>query len=181
MSGATDAFPDGQFNLFTNPVAINDSAEFAYQGKMLSSAWEGGRLTVFRNEDEIVWIDDGSDPLLELSQITSATNIQLTNQGDIFWHGLIQDGFTTYSALFFNDELIATSDPRISSEDILYFEGYFQFDVSDNGQWVIFDTPHGIYRILIPSPSSTTLLMTGLLASLRRRRLTPPPLRSAAP
>src|SRR5690606_26606339 len=64
MSGTTDVYPDGEFSLFINPVSINDFAEFAYQGYMLSSDWEGGRLAVMRNEAEIVWIDDGSDPFL---------------------------------------------------------------------------------------------------------------------
>jgi len=175
MSGATDAFPDGQFNLFTNPVAINDSAEFAYQGYMLSSAWEGGRLTVFRNEDEIVWIDDGSDPLLAGYTDIGAGAIAITNGGDVIWQALIQDSLgAPWTALFRNDLVIATSDPNFLG-DALFIEGGFSFDVSDNGQWVIFDTPHGIYRTLIPSPGATTVLTVGLLASLRRRR-SPTPL-----
>jgi hypothetical protein len=171
MSGGTDAFSDGQFNLFTNPVSINDFAEFAYQGYLLSSDWEGGRLTVYRNGAEIVWIDDGFDPLLADWTISSLADISITNDGDVLWQpGGIQNLLgESVTALFHNDVVIATSDPNFMG-DALFIEGGFSFDVSDNGQWVIFDTPHGIYRTLIPSPGATSLLMVGLLASLRRRR-----------
>ncbi len=181
MSGATDAFPQGEFSLFTHLVAINDSADFAYQGFVLSSDWEGGRRAIMRNEDEIVWIDDGSDPSLADYTDIGAGAISITNGGDVIWQALIQDSLgASWTALFHNDLVIATSDPNFLG-DALFIEGGFSFDVSDNGQWVIFDTPHGIYRTLIPGPSTTAVLTVGLIASLRRRHLTPPRLRSAAP
>ncbi|MFU8829922.1 MAG: hypothetical protein ACNA8P_10890 [Phycisphaerales bacterium] len=171
MSGPIDNFPDWYFNLSTRQVAINDSSEFAYSGIMASSDWEGGRWTVFRNEDEIVWIDDGSDPLLADWTITSVANINITDTGDVFWQpggiqNLLGDSVT---ALFRNDVVIATSDPDFLG-DALFIEGGFSFNISDNGLWIIFETPDGIFRTMIPGPGSTGLLMVGLLASLRRRR-----------
>lgn len=170
MSGPVDDFPDGNLNLNARRVAINDFGEFAYSGIMASSDWEGGRWAVFRNEDEIVWIDDSSDPLLAGYSSIGAADISITGNGDVIWQAVMEDSLgAPWTALFHNDLVIATSDPNFLG-DALFIEGGFSFDISDNGQWIIFDTPHGIYRTLIPSPSTTALLMAGVLASLRRRR-----------
>ncbi|MFU8829328.1 MAG: hypothetical protein ACNA8P_07830 [Phycisphaerales bacterium] len=170
MSGATDAFPDGEFSLFRGQVAINDSADFAYQGFMLSSDWEGGRRAIMRNEDEIVWIDDGSDPSLADYTDIGAGAISITEGGDVIWQALIQDSLgASWTALFHNDLVIATSDPNFLG-DALFIEDGFSFDVSDNGQWIIFDTPHGIYRTLIPSPGAAAILALTTLSTTRRRR-----------
>lgn len=171
MSGTLKTFSDGQLSLATMPVAINGTAEFAYWGLASSSAWAGAREAVLRNNDDIVWIDDGSDPLLADWTISSIANMAITNNGEVFWQpGEIQNLLgETVTALFRNVVVIATSDPNYLG-DALFIEGGFSFDVSDNGQWVIFDTPHGIYRTLIPSPSTAALLVVGLLGSTRRRR-----------
>src|SRR5690606_32660013 len=117
-------FPNGQFSTAGRFVAINDSAEFAYSGLMASSDWEGGRLTVMRNVDEIVWIDDGSDPLLADWTISSLANINITDTGDVFWQpGIIQNLLgDSVTALFRNDVVIATSDPDFLG-DALFIEG----------------------------------------------------------
>ncbi|MFU8829766.1 MAG: hypothetical protein ACNA8P_10090, partial [Phycisphaerales bacterium] len=170
MSGPNDDYPDGNFNLSTRQVAINDSGEFAYSGIMASSDWDGGRWTVFRNEDEIIWIDDGSDPLLDNWNFSSVRSISVTDGGDVFWQPRLEDTTgETLSALFRNDVVIATSDPNFLG-DALYIEGGFSFDISDNGQWIIFDTPGGIYRAMIPSPSAAAILALTALSTTRRRR-----------
>jgi hypothetical protein len=171
MSGPTDIFPNGQFSTAGRFVAINDSAEFAYSGLMASSDWEGGRLTVMRNVDEIVWIDDGSDPLLADWTISSLANINVTDTGDVFWQpGIIQNLLgDSVTALFRNDVVIATSDPDFLG-DALFIKGGFSFDISDNGQWIIFETSDGIFRTLIPSPGAASLAALCLVTTLRRRR-----------
>lgn len=170
MSGPLSIYPGGELSVFRSHVAINDSAEFAYRGFVSSSDWDEPRAVVMRNEDEIVWIDDGSDPWLSGYTSIGAVDISIASSGDVIWQAVMEDSLgAPWTALFHNDLVIATSDPSFLG-DALFIEGGFSFDVSDNGQWIIFDTPHGIYRTLIPSPGTTAMFAVGLFASSRRRR-----------
>ena len=168
--GETQLFDDGLLSIFPNRVAINDNADVAYLAIAQSSEWEGGRRTIIKNADELAWIDDGSTlNLVGKSFATFTGNLSLANSGDVFWQGDFFDSMgARYTAVFRNSQMLATTDPSI--DGVLRLDGLLSFDVSDNGEWLIFDTESGVFRAQIPSPAGVTLLALGVLPALRRRR-----------
>ncbi|MFU8829084.1 MAG: hypothetical protein ACNA8P_06575, partial [Phycisphaerales bacterium] len=128
----------------------------------------GTRLAVMRNENDVVWVNDESDHLLSGRTVSGPHNPNITNNGDVFWSASFTDAMgLTYTGLFHNDQLIVTSDPNMA--DVLHLPG-FAYSVSDNGQWLILDSPSGVFRMQIPAPGPAALAAVGLVSSLRRRR-----------
>lgn len=169
-SGSTDLFPAASMNVSSKFASINDNGDFAFYGSISSDDWDGFRLAVVKNNDEVVWIDDGSnEQLIGYSIGTFQDSLLVSDIGDVFWQTDIYDSIgARYSAFFQNDQLLATSDPTI--DGVLHIDGLFRTQVSDNGQWAIFDTQDGVFRAQIPSPASAVVLGLGVLPALRRRR-----------
>lgn len=169
--GETQLFDNGLLSIDSDRVAINDNADVAYLAIAQSSEWEGGRYTVIKNSDEVVWIDDGSTPSLVGKTFAAfmGTHLSLANSGDVLWQGDFFDSMgARYTAVFRNSQMLATTDPSI--DGVLHLDGLFSFDASDNGEWLIFDTESGVFRAQIPSPAGVTLLALGVLPALRRHR-----------
>ncbi len=169
--GETQLFDNGLLSIDADRVAINDNADFVYLAIAQSSEWEGGRYSVIKNADEVVWVDDGSTPDLAGKTFAAfmSTHLSLANSGDVFWQGDFFDSMgARYTAVFRNSQMLATTDPSI--DGVLRLDGLLSFDASDNGEWLIFDTESGVFRAQIPSPAGVTLLALGVLPALRRRR-----------
>ena len=169
--GETQLFDNGLLSIFPNRVAINDNADVAYLAIAQSSEWEGGRYTVIKNADEVVWVDDGSTPDLAGKTFAAfmGTHLSLANSGDVFWQGDFFDSMgARYTAVFRNSQMLATTDPSI--DGVLRLDGLLSFDASDNGEWLIFDTESGVFRAQIPSPAGVSPLAVWLGCVLRRRR-----------
>jgi len=168
QSGDLTDFANGHILVYSSQAAIDESQDYAYFGAVQSSEWDGLRLAVMRNESDVVWIDDGIDPVLAGYTVTNPSLPSISITDDVFWAASLTDTIgITYKGLFRNNKLIVTSDPNIM--DVLHLPA-FTYSVSDNGQWMILDSPTGIFRMQIPSPGTTAMLTAGFLASLRRRR-----------
>jgi hypothetical protein len=169
ISGESSLFDDGSLDVNPNYASVNASGDFAYTGNMYSSEWDGFRQVVMRNQDELVWIDDGTTPELVGHSVHVAAVVDITDGGDVLWRASLYDQLGLfYTGIFLNDELIASGDPTI--EGVLTIEEGFLFDISDNGEWMIFDTSTGVYRARIPAPGPAALLAIGAAASLIRKR-----------
>ncbi len=168
--GATDLYSGASIIVNSKFASINDSGDFAFYGAISSDDWDGFRLAVVKNNDEVVWIDDGSHEQLIGYAITNPIDtLLISDLGEVFWQADIYDSIgARYSAFFQNDQLLATSDPTI--DGVLHIDGLFRTQVSDNGQWAIFDTQDGVFRAMIPSPASAAALALGVLPALRRKR-----------
>ena len=162
-------FGGSQFNLFNNSIAINDNGDHGYHGSLFNDDWETFRWAVFRNDFELVWIDDGQVEHLEGRNFSNLGSFNMTNSGDLYWTASFDDPLgLTHRGLFRNDELIVSSDQSIKG--VTYFPS-FTYDISDDGTWLIIESwDSGIYRAYIPSPATTTLLALIALSTTQRRR-----------
>ncbi|MFG0262502.1 MAG: hypothetical protein ACF788_08945 [Novipirellula sp. JB048] len=168
-SGEVPLFGGSIVNLGFTSIAVNDLQQLAFFGSLVNEDWETFRWAVFRDDFELVWVDDGQTPLMEGRHIGQPRSIQITNSGDVFWISSFDDSLgLTHDGLFRNGELLISSDKSI--EEVLHLEG-FGYDLSDDGNWMIVESQaSGIFRVQIPTPSTCLSLLVVCALSGRARR-----------
>lgn len=110
-------------------------------------------------------------------------SLQIDGAGNIVWYGDWNDPATTMdSGLFWNDQLIVQEGVTMIGGFLVQAiaNGEDAFEVSDNGQWLLFeatlrDVAAGInynsaVLVQIPAPAAGALVLAAGLIGLRRRR-----------
>ncbi|MCK4873308.1 MAG: PEP-CTERM sorting domain-containing protein [Phycisphaerales bacterium] len=104
--------------------------------------------------------------------------VEIDDNGSVFWFGDWNDPDTTRDeGLFMNDQLIIQEGVTLVDGSTLLdiYTGESNFQISENGQWLIFegelqDGRNGAFLALIPEPGSMLLLLGGMSIAARRRR-----------
>lgn len=168
-SGQVALFGGSEFTLVPMQVTLNNTGDIGYLGGLENNDWDTGRWAVFRNDFELVWLDDGQTEHLEGRNFSIFRRFEMTDAGDLYWLANFDDSLgLSHIGLFHNGELLVSTDQSI--DEVLYFPT-FTYDISDNGEWLIIESQeNGIFRSRIPTPGSATLLLlTGTFTLLRKR------------
>lgn len=104
--------------------------------------------------------------------------VEIDDNGNVFYFGDWNDPDTTHDeGLFMNGQLLVQEGvtPVAGSTLLDIYTGESNFQISDNGEWLIFegelqDGRNGAFLVRVPEPGSLLLLLGGMAVALLRRR-----------
>lgn len=163
-------------------IDMNDSGDWALKANMTGDTLTDEALIV---NNTIVHQEGQNIPAIGLFTLesfgTTSGPIQIDNSGNLIWYGDWNDANTAIdSGLFWNDQLIVQEGVTMVGGFLVQAiaSGEVSFDVSDDGQWLLFEATlrdvnagvnfNSAVLVQIPTPAAAILLVLGTPFRSRR-------------
>jgi hypothetical protein len=165
--------------LLGNTLGMNNSGDWAMLADLDGATTDDAMI--LKNGTQVIAREGSS--LASIGGVFTFTSfgsgsVEIDDNGNVFWFGDWNDPDTTRDeGLFMNGKLLVQEGVTPVAGSTLYDISSVEsnFQVSDDGQWLVFegtlqDGRDGAFLVRVPEPGSLLLLLGGVAFALRRRR-----------